>query len=126
MTKIKMTISKVNLKKKLLLLSGLKRLKEDELKTILNYMNDSGIDELCECVYNLLYKNTNIKPKQFKKIISHIEKHRGRYTTICKKNKNFDKKRKLLIQDGKGIGMLIATAVPFIIDLISRAVKKKK
>lgn len=87
-------------------------------------MNDKGIDEICESVYNCLYENTCLSNKKYRQLQKEIEPKKKHYLTLCKPSIHYANKKRILVQEGKGIGMLISSAVPFILELLKKVALK--
>jgi len=78
-------------------------------------------NNICECVYNVIHTDLNL-PKQKKNKLKNFIKANcsiHRINKIASKKENLFKRRKALKQEGKGLPMILATAIPFLIDLIT-------
>jgi hypothetical protein len=64
-TKRKRKIKMENRKKYIPLLNVLKKLKPAEISGIIDFLNDDAVDNICECVYNVIHTDLNL-PKQKK------------------------------------------------------------
>jgi len=97
----------------------MKKLKPEDRSKILPYLKNDAVEFLCECVHNVLYTDIGLKNKNKikKKIKSSCSVHRLK--TIANKSKPFDAKVKALGQEGKGIGLILSLALPFLANLIS-------
>jgi len=110
-----------NRKKYIPLLNILKKLKPTEISGIIDFLNDDAVDNICECVYNVIHTDLNL-PKQKKNKLKNFIKANcsiHRINKIASKKENLFKRRKALKQEGKGLPMILATAIPFLIDLIT-------
>jgi ribosomal protein S8 len=108
-------------KKYIPLLNVVKKLKPQELSDIMDFLNDDAIDNICECVYNVIHTDLNLPNKKKTKLRNFIKSNCSihRINKISSKKETLFKRRKALKQEGKGLGMILATAIPFLIDLIA-------
>ena len=103
------------------LLNTLKKLKPKEMSDIIDFLNDDAIENICECVYNVIHTDLKLPNKKKNKLKNFIKTNCSvhRIKKISQKKENIFKRRKALKQEGKGLGMILATAIPFLIDLIA-------
>lgn len=101
-------------------LTTLKGLKSDQRNALMSYLNDDAIDDLCECVYNVLYTDLGMSKKTQNNLKKHIKKNccKKSLRTITDRNVSILKRKKALEQEGGNIFMLIARALPFIANAI--------
>lgn len=99
------------------ILTIIKKLKACDRSKIINYLKSDVIDFLCECTHNVLYTDLGLKNKSQlkKKIKSQCSVHRLK--KIASKNTPIEKKIKALKQEGKGIGLILSAAIPFLLNL---------
>ena len=95
----------------------IKKLKSpDDVSNIMDFLKDDAIDNICECVYNILNTDINLSPRKksnLKKFLnSNCSLHR--LNKISKKTLPISKRRKALKQEGKGLGMILASVLPFL------------
>lgn len=93
---------------------------EDELTTFLNRCDDHSIDEICECMYNIIHTDMNL-PKSKKTKLKHLIKNQcpiNHLSKITKKSVPVSNRRKALKQVGGALVPILLTAIPFLIDLI--------
>ncbi len=104
------------------LLKVMKKLGGDEINSLLEHLNDESIDNVCECVYNVV--NTDLKLSKAKrlKLKNHIKKNccLANIKKISNRKIPIFKRRKALQMEGRGLPMLIASVVPFLISLFTR------
>ena len=65
----------MKIKKDIPLLKVLTKLKGEDFKAMVDTLSDDSVDNVCECVYNLIY-NPSLKIASRKKIIT--DEHSGR------------------------------------------------
>ena len=108
-------------KKYLPLLEVLHKLNPTDVSNVMDFLNDDAIDNVCECVYNVLNTDINLSSKkktQLKKFIkSNCSIHRLK--KISKKTLSVSKRRKALKQEGKGLPLLLASVIPFLVNLFT-------
>lgn len=111
---------KQDLKEKIKLYKTLGRLKPDVLKDVIQHLDDNSIDALCECVYNVIYTDITMTPKTKKKLKEKLKKHCSinNLKNITSKKVSLSKRRQALSQEGTGIGLILATVVPWLANLL--------
>ena len=107
-------------KKYLHLVKIVSKLNPEDRSQIIPYLKTDSVEFLCECVHNVLYTDIGIKNKN--KIKSKLKNQCSvhRLKTIASKSKSIDAKTKALRQEGKGIGLILSAALPFLMSLFSR------
>ena len=102
------------------LLKTLQKLKGDEFSNLVDHLDDGSVDSICECVYNLVYKDLNIPSKKRNHVKKYLKSNCSvhRLKTIANKKNSVFKRRRALKQEGKGLPFLLATALPFLANLI--------
>lgn len=98
----------------------IKKLKACDRAKIVKYLKSDVIEFLCECTHNVLYTDLGLKNKSQlkKKLKSQCSIHRLK--KISSKNTPIEKKVKALKQEGKGIGLILSAAIPFLLSLFKR------
>jgi hypothetical protein len=112
---------KENKKKLVPLIDTLHRLKHKDLIHVLKHLKKDEIDLICECVYNVIKTPLKLSKQKKCNLKRYLKKHCciKRLETISNKKVNFERRRKALQQEGKGLGMILATALPFLVNLFS-------
>ena len=91
------------------------------ISNILNEIPNSGINTVCECLYNALYSKGIDKRSLAKlKKLNKSTKENVRALALSPKNKGIRQKRILLRQSGAGIGTIIASVLPLLLSLFGR------
>jgi len=100
-------------------LKFVKTLKKGEFEHLVDQLNDSSIDCICECVYNIIHTDLNMNKRKLKKLKSHITNNMSsrRLKTIANKNIPLLKRRRALKQEGRGLPLLLASVIPFLANL---------
>lgn len=113
---------KGTLKNKTIFYKALQNLKPDTLKHLLNHLDDSSIDDICECVYNTIYTDLKIPKNKRRRLKNNLHKHccKANLKIITSKNISVSRRRKALQQEGKGLGLILSTVVPLLTSLFSK------
>jgi hypothetical protein len=108
-------------KKYIPLLKVLQKLKPEDVTSVMDFLTDDSIDNICECVYNILNTDLKLTPKKkshLKKFIkSNCSIHR--LHKISKKTTPVSKRRKALKQEGHGLPLILASVIPFLTSLFT-------
>jgi|YelNatPaOPRAMG01_1025707.scaffolds.fasta_scaffold25135_6 CHAD domain-containing protein len=115
-------IPKTQVKKDLLLFKSLHKLPTESLKHILQHMDDESVDKICECVYNVLKTKIKFSSKKRKQLVKNIHEHccLKNLKTIENRKVSVSKRRKALVQEGKGIGLILSAIVPLLTRLFMK------
>jgi hypothetical protein len=106
-------------KKYLNLIKIVNKLKPEERSQIVPYLKTDCVEFLCECVHNVLYTDIGIKNKNKikQKLKNQCSVHRLK--TIASKSKSIAAKTSALKQEGKGLGLILSAALPFLMNLFT-------
>jgi len=100
-------------------LKNIKKMSRLDFSKFINKADDDLINDLCECVFNVI--NTDLKFKKKKKtcLKQHIHKNcsKVRLKKIMNKKIPLSKRRAALKQEGRGLPFLLASAIPFLTSL---------
>jgi len=111
-------ISKTTIK----LLRQIKKMSNSNFSNFIKKADDETINDLCECVYNII--NTDLKFNKRKKtcLKKHIHKNcsKIRLKKIINKKIPISKRRSALKQEGRGLPFLLASAIPFLTSLFTK------
>jgi hypothetical protein len=109
------------LKKDFSMLKILTKLKAREFKSMVDNLPDDTIDNVCECVFNLIYNPTLLSKGKQNKLRSFIKSKCSihRLKNIADKNQPVFKRREILKQEGKGLPFLLGSLIPLIGSLFS-------
>jgi len=113
---------KNKVKKNLPLYVSLKKLSKETLKHVIEHLDNNSIDAICECVYNILYTNLNLSKKKKKTLKKKLHQHCCIKTLkkISNANVSVSKRRKALMQEGEGIGLILSAIVPLLTRLFMK------
>jgi len=103
------------------LIKAFSKMNPADFSQSLDNLNDKSVDGLCECVYNVIHTDLNLPSKKKNKLRNFIKSNCSlhRINKISSKKEALFKRRKALKQEGKGLPMILATAIPFLIDLFT-------
>ena len=110
-----------SLRKKFGLYSALNKVPPNLLNHVITHLDDQSIDDICECVYNLIYTDLSLSSKQKRKLQKNLHKHCciKNLKVISSKGISVSKRRKALQQEGTGLGLIFSTIVPLLAKLFS-------
>lgn len=90
----------------------------DNLKHhILKHLDDNSIDDICECLYNVVFTDLNLNKKKREFLRNHIKKSLPNIKHITNKNVSVSKRRQALTQHGSGLGIILSTVLPLLSKL---------
>lgn len=103
-------------------LQAAKKMKSGEMSNILDFLSDNTIDDICECVFNVI--NTDLRLSRGKKnrLRAHIKKNCNLKRIKCLTNKKIPifKRRKALKMEGRGLPLILASVIPILTSLFTR------
>lgn len=103
---MKIRKTKKNLSK-LKFLKILGKLEPSERKVIVSKLDRDAIDALCETVTNVFFNDISIRKKKKKELYDSFVDKKNLITTLSNKNINFEKRKKLLVQEGGSLGLIL-------------------
>ena len=106
------------------LLQVLKKIKAEDRAKIVPYLKTDAIEFIGECTHNVLFTDLGLKNKSHLKKCLKSQCNVKRLKSISNKNTPLDKKIAALKQEGKGIGLILSVALPFLLNLIQDRYKK--
>lgn len=90
----------------------------DNLKHhIIKHLDDNSIDDICECLYNVVFTDLNLSKQKKDFLKNHIKKSIPSIKRITNKNVSVSKRRHALTQHGSGLGIILSTILPFLSKL---------
>ena len=105
-------------KRDLPLLQTLKELNQRQRCIVLSHLNDGSCESVCEAISNVV-KNPKIKSSG--KLKRQLNPHKKALRFIANKRATVKQRRKKLVQlGGNPIAAILATAVPFLLNLLTR------
>ena len=109
-------------KQKIQLFDALKDVKKEKLVHVLKHIDEKGIEHICECVFNTIFTDLNLPKPKRSSIRQKFKTKSGlrNLNIITNKNKDFNRKKKAILQEGQGIGLILATVAPLLAQLFAR------
>lgn len=104
------------------LLKKIKKMSNKEFSKFIRNVNNDVIDDLCECVFNVINTDLNFPKRKKTCLKKHIHKNcsKIRLNKIMNKKIPLSKRRTALSQEGRGLPFLLASAIPFLTSLFSK------
>jgi hypothetical protein len=100
----------------------MKKLSGEDLNSFLDHLNDTSIDNVCECIFNVV--NTDLKLSKAKrlKLRNHVKKNccLSNIKRITNRKVPIYKRRKALQMEGRGLPLILASVIPFLTSLFTR------
>jgi len=110
---------KTNKKSLLPLAKLISKLKPEEVPSVLDLISDQGVNGICECVYNVIFTDLKLSKRKKsilkKKIKTKCSLHKIK--KIVSKQPIY-KRRNYIKQQAGVLPLILATAIPFLADLI--------
>lgn len=117
----KCALPKKKVKKILSFFKLISNLNNSNRKIALQYVNDEGLEYICESVFNILYNpdcTSNLSKNKKIKLIKTLKPKSANYQRIGTKKYPLSSKRVKIIQSGSGLSLLLSTAIPFLASLL--------
>lgn len=107
-------------KEKIIFFNSIKKFSPNEFNILLNYLNEEGIDSLCEFFYNTIYTDLPIPPGKKRALRNKLKKNccMKNLKHITEKSIHHQLRKKALKQEGKGLGFILSTVVPVLAKLL--------
>jgi len=121
-----MKVPKKRVKNYIGLINLLNKSNSKKKEIILKHLNDKSIDFICELVHNVIHNNFNLSSKKVRKIKTLLHPNKKSFRYLSKKSGRIDKKRKLMVQHGQGIGVILSTVLPILLNVLSNYASSTK
>jgi len=93
----------------------------DNLRThIIKHLDDKGINDVCECLYNVIFTDLKLSKKKRATLKKHIRNF-PQIKQLTNANIAVSKRRTALVQNGSGLGLILSTVLPLLTSLFSRS-----
>ena len=98
------------------------RLGKDDIKILIPLLKRSHLDLICSTCSNILFSENGMKlsKHRIRKIQKIAKPHSKRFKTLANKFSSLNQKKKIISQEGSGLGTIIGLAIPLITSLFSR------
>lgn len=118
MAREKKTLSfKKQLKNKYYLYQSITKIPDNLKHHIIKHLDDDSIDDICECLYNVVFTDMNLSKQKKQFLRQHIKKTMPNIKQMTNKNVSVSKRRQALSQHGNGIGLILSAILPFLAKL---------
>ena len=84
---------------------------------ILKHLDDDSINDVCECLYNVVFTDLNLSKQKKQLLRQHIKKSIPDIELLTNRGMSVSKRRQALSQQGKGIGLILSAILPFLTKL---------
>ena len=103
------------------ILRRIKKMTSKEFSRFIKTADDGMINDLCECVFNVINTDLNFNKRKKTCLKKHIHKNcsKIRLRRIMNKKIPLSKRRTALKQEGRGLPFLLASAIPFLTSLFT-------
>jgi hypothetical protein len=92
----------------------------DNLRThIIKHLDDKGINDICECLYNVIFTDLNLSKKKKAILKKHIRNF-PHIKQVTNANIAVSKRRAALTQNGSGLGLILSAVLPLLTNLFTR------
>ena len=100
------------------LLKVLRNSKPEIRVQLIEFLNDDAINILSEALYNVLFVDIGLSPENKKKLREEYSKWEKVLRRASKKSNNIKTRKKLLVQNGAGLGAILGLAASILSNLI--------
>ena len=100
------------------LLKVLRNSKPEIRVQLIQFLNDDAINILSEALYNVLFVDIGLSPENKKKLKEEYSKWEKILRRASKKSNNIKTRKKLLVQNGAGLGAILGLAASILSNLI--------
>ena len=112
--------TKKNLKK-LSLIHFLKDCKPCQRKNVFQFLDSDSLEVVFETIHNLIYHNAHLNKRTRNRIRKQFESKRKLFQTLANKSKPVNAKRRILVQEGAGWGLLFKIAAALLSGLLFKS-----
>ena len=113
---------KASLQKKFEFYKVLHKLPQNVFRHIIEHLDNDSVDLICECVYNVLYTDLKLSTKTKNALKNKLHKHccLKNLKMISNKKLSVSKRKKALMQEGEGIGLILSAIIPLLTKLFMK------
>lgn len=121
------SVCKTDVKNNLPLLKLLCKADDEERRNVLKRIDVDGLGVICCCIHNALFNTKAVVPRQhWKPIQDGLKDKRKAFHYISKFDNNPAKKRKLLVQNGGSLPLLLSSLLPQISAAVNLDRQKRR
>ena len=107
-------------------LKTLASLSTEKQKSIIQFLDQDGVNLICECISNLIFSDLGLRRAVKKRLKGKIFGKEKLLKFLSKKSNRVSTRKKKLIQTGGALGTILGIAIPILADLIIGAATKGK
>ena len=96
----------------------LNKIQPAERTFIVNLLDDKGVDLLSEVVTNVFFNDLNTNKKRKCVLYDRFQKKQKLIGKITNKKIGHKRRKKLLVQEGGSLGLILQAALPFLTNLL--------
>ena len=85
---------------------------------LIQFLNDDAINILSEALYNVLFVDIGLSPENKNKLREEYSKWEKVVWRASKKSNNIKTRKKLLVQNGDGLGTILGLAASILSNLV--------
>ena len=98
----------------------LSSLKPHQVDSLIQFLDDSAIDDICELIHNIVHRDRSEKvgEENIQKLLKCMSGKRRMLIYLTKKKNNIKKKRRILKQSGGFLATLAAIILPLVAEVV--------
>ena len=112
-----MKATKKNLRKAALV-QFIKNCKPCKRKNIISYLDDGGVDTLCEVIHNVFFHQLNLNKKTKRNLKKKYQAKKSLMRILSDKSKPVKARKRILIQEGSNLGYIFSLAASILAKLL--------
>ena len=101
-------------------LKVMKTLNNHQRSVIIEFLDDYGVDIICDCIYNTIYKDHGLKKSSKKRLRKILKGKEQDMQIVSKKSNNIKRRKKILGQQlgGNPLAAILGIALPILTQLL--------
>jgi hypothetical protein len=112
-------MKKSNKKSLFPLVKIISKMKPDDIPGVIDLLSNEGVNGICECVYNVIFNDLKLSSKKKSALKKKIKnKCSLEKLKVVVGKQPISKRRDYLKQEAGGLPFILATAIPFLANLI--------
>lgn len=107
------------------LLKILLKLSNEERKYLIKKLNQKEVDYVCSVCYNILFTKNGLLlgKKKINRLRKEVEANRKEFLKLSNKAGSLNQKKRILSQQGKGLGTVLSVAIPLLSSILPKIPK---
>ena len=101
-------------------LKVMKTLNNHQRSVIIDFLDDYGVDIICDCIYNTIYQDHGLKKSSKKRLRKILKGKEQDMQIVSKKSNNIKRRKKILGQQlgGNPLAAILGIALPILTQLL--------